>query len=332
MPIEGAILASLLQACAPNVAPATMNAIIQVESSGDPYRIGVNSGARLSRQPTNRADAIATVRGLQSRGANFDAGLMQINSANMRKYGLTAETVFDPCTNIRVGAAILTDNYARALDAGHPSPLQAAVSEYNTGSRSRGLSNGYVGRVWSAAGQRRRATPMVATAQTGRSWTVDAVAGVLSRAFNARITDTWRPMNASYGARNSFHKYGQAVDFVPRAGLGSITRADIRAVAAANGIQIVELLGPGDPDHDDHWHVAFAVSSSPTRPGDYLAPQPWVVAASVPSQGGAGAVRLSAAYPQPETVELAAQDAAPPPPSWDVFGRAQWASNQSGRR
>jgi|TARA_R110001606_G_scaffold399162_4_gene581191 hypothetical protein len=114
MPIEGAILASLLQACAPNVAPATMNAIIQVESSGDPYRIGVNSGARLSRQPTNRADAIATVRGLQARGANFDAGLMQINSANMRKYGLTAESVFDPCTNIRVGAAILTDNYARA--------------------------------------------------------------------------------------------------------------------------------------------------------------------------------------------------------------------------
>jgi hypothetical protein len=79
----------------------------------------------------------------------------------------------------------------------------------------------------------------------------------LAAAFNARITDTWRALEANYGAANSFHKYGQAVDFVPRAGLHTITREQIRAVMAQHGIRVAELLGPGDRGHADHWHLAF---------------------------------------------------------------------------
>src|SRR3546814_7647533 len=85
------------------------------------------------------------------RGASFDAGLMQINSANFARLGLTPETVFDPCTNLRAGAHVLTDNYRRASDAGRADPLRAALSEYNSGSRTRGLTNGYVGRDYAAA-------------------------------------------------------------------------------------------------------------------------------------------------------------------------------------
>ncbi len=255
MALDATVLAALLQACASNVAPVTMQAIIAVESEGNPYRIGVNSGARLKRQPDNLADAIATAESLTHRGADFDAGLMQINSANFARYGLNARSVFDPCTNLRVGAAILTDNYSRARDDGHPRPWQAAVSEYNTGSRSRGLANGYVGKVYAAAGSRQALSG--GAAQSGRNWTAEAVAGLIARTFDARITDTWRAMNAAYGAEHSFHKYGRAVDFVPRAGLGSIDRAQIRSLMAANGIAITELLGPGDPGHSDHWHVCF---------------------------------------------------------------------------
>src|SRR3546814_1657563 len=76
---------------------------------------------------------------------------MQINSANFARLGLTPETVFDPCTNLRAGAHVLTDNYRRASDAGRADPLRAALSEYNSGSRTRGLTNGYVGRVYAAA-------------------------------------------------------------------------------------------------------------------------------------------------------------------------------------
>src|SRR3546814_15307518 len=74
MGLNGAVLAALLQACAPQVAPETMMAVIRVESAGDPFRIGVNKGGALRRQPGNAADAIATAKGLMRRGASFDAG------------------------------------------------------------------------------------------------------------------------------------------------------------------------------------------------------------------------------------------------------------------
>src|SRR3546814_6425945 len=109
MGLNGAVLAAWLQACAPQVAPETMMAVIRVESAGDPFRIGVNKGGALRRQPGNAADAIATAKGLMRRGASFDAGLMQINSANFARLGLTPETVFDHCTNLRAGEHVLTE-------------------------------------------------------------------------------------------------------------------------------------------------------------------------------------------------------------------------------
>src|SRR3546814_12843541 len=87
MGLNGAVLAALLQACAPQVAPETMMAVIRVESAGDPFRIGVNKGGALRRQPGNAADAIATAKGLMRRGASFDAGLMQINRSEARREG-----------------------------------------------------------------------------------------------------------------------------------------------------------------------------------------------------------------------------------------------------
>jgi hypothetical protein len=341
--IEAGVLAGLLASCAPQVAPVTLQAIIDVESQRNPFAIGVNSGATLERQPRNRAEAIATARGLLRRGASFDAGLMQVNSANFARLGLTPENMFDPCTNIRAGAAVLTDNYTRARDAGVARPLAAAISEYNTGSRTRGHSNGYVSRVHAAArigGAPAAVQPAVSVSFGSRqgSATVSEVANILATAFNARITDTVRPMNASYGADRSYHKIGQAVDFVPRAGLNSITRAQIRAVLAARGIQIVELLGPGDPGHSDHWHVAFA--SSAGAPAFPPAPSPSVILASSSGAVDAadlgarsqGAVLLQASLVgDGEGVVAESANADPQPPRWDVFAYNSWLQRQNGR-
>src|SRR3546814_8363245 len=93
---------------------------------------------------SNAADAIATAKGLMRRGASFDAGLMQINSANFARLGLTPETVFDPCTNLRAGAHVLTDNYRRASDAGRADPLRAALrSEEHTSELQYLMRNSY---------------------------------------------------------------------------------------------------------------------------------------------------------------------------------------------
>ncbi len=331
MPLSTTVLAALLNSCAPNVAPATMTAIIQVESERDPYRIGVNSGGSLLRQPGNAADAIATARSLLRKGANFDAGLMQINSANFARLGVTPETVFDPCTNLRAGARLLADNYGRARIAGHTDPLRAALSEYNTGSRSRGMMNGYVGKVFAAAYAGAAARPLVARS-SGAIASADQVGDILVSAFGGRITDTLRPMNARYGAQNSFHKYGQAVDFVPNGGMTAINRTQIRAVLAASGVQIIELLGPGDRNHSNHWHIAFANGQgAPVVPPYSTEGAPWTVAAVAPADDveRGGSYQATATLASAEIGMGGVTMAEPAPPSWDVFAQAAWRQRQS---
>lgn len=141
---------NLILACAPQVHPTTIQGIMQTESGGKPWVIGINRGAgRLARQPSSQAEAAAWASWLYDRGVNFDAGLMQINSVNWKRLGLTPQTVFDPCTNVRAGAKILTDNYLDAQRRHGPGQraLLEAFSMYNTGKRTAGFSNGYVGKV-----------------------------------------------------------------------------------------------------------------------------------------------------------------------------------------
>jgi type IV secretion system protein VirB1 len=127
-------------------------AIIQTESSGEPFAINVNGGRQPARQ-RNAADAAATARRFVAAGYSVDLGLGQINSRNMRWLGLTWETVFDPCTNVAALARVLTTNYNAARAGRDPqTALRVALSMYNTGSQTRGFSNGYVAKVVGNAG------------------------------------------------------------------------------------------------------------------------------------------------------------------------------------
>ena len=134
-------LLTLIATCAPMVAPATMKAVVLEESRGHPYAIHDGSTHR-ALFPDTQAEAIATARRLIEGGSRIDAGLAQINSQNWSRLGLTPETVFDPCTNLRAGEQIILAAYTSA-----PYTVDAAVSRYNTGDATRGVGNGYVGRV-----------------------------------------------------------------------------------------------------------------------------------------------------------------------------------------
>lgn len=153
MNLPSAAIMALADACAPDVAPATVAAIVQTESAGFALAIGVNGVARQPKPAATTAQAIATARAYVSKGYSVDLGLAQINSRNMSALGLTWNNVFDPCTNIAAAGTVLSGNY-RSVRAGlHPQrALRIALSMYNTGSRSRGFSNGYVGRVVGNAG------------------------------------------------------------------------------------------------------------------------------------------------------------------------------------
>ncbi len=152
MAYSAATLLALASQCAPSVAPETVLAIIQTESSGEPFALNVNGGRQPARQ-SNAGDAAATARRYVASGYSVDLGLGQINSRNMRWLGLTWETVFDPCTNVAALARVLTTNY-NAVSAGRDpqTALRVALSMYNTGSQTRGFRNGYVAKVVGNAG------------------------------------------------------------------------------------------------------------------------------------------------------------------------------------
>jgi type IV secretion system protein VirB1 len=147
MAYSAAVILAFASQCAPSVAPETVLAIVQTESSGDPFALNVNGGRQPARQG-NTADAAATAQRFVAAGYSVDLGLGQINSRNMRWLGLTWETVFDPCTNVAALARVLTTNY-NAVKAGRDpqTALRVALSMYNTGSQTRGFRNGYVAKV-----------------------------------------------------------------------------------------------------------------------------------------------------------------------------------------
>lgn len=144
------MIAAALLACAANVAPATLEAIIAVESRGDPIAIHVNGLASQPRRPANIAEAARIAKAYIKAGYSVDLGLMQVDSRNLAALGDTVEQVLDPCTNIHSGGTMLTADYATAARALGPGQraLQAALSAYNTGDFERGFANGYLARYY----------------------------------------------------------------------------------------------------------------------------------------------------------------------------------------
>lgn len=144
---------SLAATCAPQVAPQILAAIVQVESGFNPLALGINGAPQMRRRPGSRAEAVNMARTLIAAGRSVDLGLAQLNSRNLHRLGLTVDEAFDPCRNVAAAGRLLSSNYA-AERSRHPNAqtaLRAALSRYNTGHATRGLTNGYVARVTAAA-------------------------------------------------------------------------------------------------------------------------------------------------------------------------------------
>lgn len=125
------------------VSAEVMQHVVHVESSANPYAIGV-VGGRLVRQPKNLGEALATVRMLDAGKYNYSLGLTQVNRANLQKYGLDSyEKAFMPCANVAAGARILADCYA---DSG--SDWGKAFSCYYSGNFVAGFRDGYVRKIY----------------------------------------------------------------------------------------------------------------------------------------------------------------------------------------
>ena len=138
--------------CGPSVAPSTLASIAQTESGFEPLSVNDNTRG-ISGVPATRDIAMQIASKLLEAGHSVDIGIMQINSANFTRLGLTLASAFDPCQSVAAGAAILAGDYTGGdSPAGQQSALRVAISRYNTGDAQRGFANGYVHKVELAAG------------------------------------------------------------------------------------------------------------------------------------------------------------------------------------
>jgi type IV secretion system protein VirB1 len=149
--------AALAHQCAPNVDVTTLTHLVQVESSFNPFAIGI-VGAHLERQPVSLTEAVSTARWLESHGFNYSVGLGQINHTNFARYGLTIKTAFEACRNLRASDAVLTGCYRRARQ--QQPDLQAALLDafscYYSGDFKTGYRAGYVIKVVTGDAHARR--------------------------------------------------------------------------------------------------------------------------------------------------------------------------------
>ncbi len=154
--------------CAPNVAPATIQKIIHVESRGNPIAVNANDRVVTDKDGTKKRvrfkapiligsaqDAVTVAYAAIEAGHSVDLGYMQINSRNLPALGVSVEEMLsDGCKNIAAGARVLTAFYASALPkfGSEQAALRAALSAYNTGNFNNGFLNGYVAK-YGAAGR-----------------------------------------------------------------------------------------------------------------------------------------------------------------------------------
>lgn len=126
--------------CTIHVEPQHMSAVVRVESSANPYAIGV-VGHYLSRQPKNVQEALEVVNRLVQGKYNYSVGLSQVNQTNFAAQNLTKENMFDKCANLEAGSLILKECHDRLKD------WTKAYSCYYSGDAVTGFRHGYVNKV-----------------------------------------------------------------------------------------------------------------------------------------------------------------------------------------
>jgi type IV secretion system protein VirB1 len=73
------VIAAALLACAANIAPVTLEAVIEVESRGDALALHVNGQPTQPRRPADAREAAMLARNYIAQGYSVDLGLRQVN-------------------------------------------------------------------------------------------------------------------------------------------------------------------------------------------------------------------------------------------------------------
>ena len=226
--------------------------------------------ARAQRNAATRSGSQGsevTVGAASSRIAALEARLKTLNGSivdaqtdvQRTRVGLAAEAakrMVDPIAQINREY----DEQGRAAQSA--ADKSARGHNVVTSALTRQLGQIEVNRAAALKAEQDKQKALTQTAKVDRDTvTANQVAKLLRAELpGVRVTSTTRTAEHNRqigGAPNSNHVKGNAIDFVPAGGMGSITKEDVRRIFTARGIEVLELLGPGDKGHGDHFHVAW---------------------------------------------------------------------------
>ena len=137
--IHEALLAALMQKCAPSTDVRTIAAIVAVESNGDSWAVR-DPDSSTGVHPSSYPAAVALAHDLLVHGHRVALGLSQVL---LPRKGLDAATMLgSPCANVRAGANVLADFYGHEIksvgaantERAQQIALRRALSAYNSGS------------------------------------------------------------------------------------------------------------------------------------------------------------------------------------------------------
>lgn len=117
----------LAQTCAPAIAVETLAGVVSLESRFQPYSIRIGARKLMSKEPTTKAEAIATASALIAGGQDVLIGLGGIRSGELGKLKLSIAEAFDPCLNLQATAQLLDGYYRLAVRAGADADQAARV-------------------------------------------------------------------------------------------------------------------------------------------------------------------------------------------------------------